>query len=508
MGKRAVLSVGEKKNVCAYKEQNPSASQQNIADYFSQLWGKPISRRCVGDILSEKEKWENERCESVKRLKGAKHEDLEDALIIWIGQVNARNGTATDGVIKQQAKVIGQRMGVKNFVYSSGWLHRFKRRHGLTQHKKHGEAAEMNVEVLEGSRQRLCDIVKEYDPKDVYNMDESALFYRMQPDKTISDGSLRGRKKAKDRVTLAFCTNADGSDKRTVTVIGKYANPRCLKNFNPSLYVNYRHNPMAWMTAVEFVEWIKDFNKDMKRNKRNVLLLVDNAPCHKTTSLSNIRLEFLPPNYSGCLQPLNSGIIKTFKAHYRRHQVRKIVESRNSYPSSLLSLKDAFYLIKLAWDEVSSETVINCWAHTGLIEGVYHDQQEVHPVQDLQVTMEDLPVDATRVQLTAEEFLEVDAREPVFSEMTSEEIVQLSRNDLAATDSESEDDDPRTSEKVTSKDARVCVEKIRMYFEQNSVSKGVIQHIVALDIAIDKINKKREVQTKIGGSFLPKKMRL
>jgi hypothetical protein len=33
-------------------------------------------------------------------LKGAKLEDLEDAIVTLTGQVNAKNGTATDGVIK------------------------------------------------------------------------------------------------------------------------------------------------------------------------------------------------------------------------------------------------------------------------------------------------------------------------------------------------------------------------------------------------------------------------
>jgi hypothetical protein len=64
--------------LCAYKEQYPDASQQNIANYFF-LYGVnlSISRRCVSDILSEKRKWENETCESVKWLKGAKLKTLK-----------------------------------------------------------------------------------------------------------------------------------------------------------------------------------------------------------------------------------------------------------------------------------------------------------------------------------------------------------------------------------------------------------------------------------------------
>jgi hypothetical protein len=40
--------------VCAYREQNPGAGQQNIANDFSLLWGKPpISRRCIEDVINE-----------------------------------------------------------------------------------------------------------------------------------------------------------------------------------------------------------------------------------------------------------------------------------------------------------------------------------------------------------------------------------------------------------------------------------------------------------------------
>jgi hypothetical protein len=37
-----------------YKEQHPGASQINFANYFSLLWGKPISWCCIEDILKTK----------------------------------------------------------------------------------------------------------------------------------------------------------------------------------------------------------------------------------------------------------------------------------------------------------------------------------------------------------------------------------------------------------------------------------------------------------------------
>jgi hypothetical protein len=48
----------------------------------------------------------------VRRLKGARFEYL-----IWIGQENAKNRTATDEAVKEQTKVTGQQIDVANFMY-------------------------------------------------------------------------------------------------------------------------------------------------------------------------------------------------------------------------------------------------------------------------------------------------------------------------------------------------------------------------------------------------------
>jgi hypothetical protein len=45
----------------------------------------------------------------------------------------------------------------------------------------------------------------------------------------------------------------------------------------------------------------------MRKNKRHILMILDNAPCHKAYPMSNIRLEFLPPDCTGVLQPLDAG---------------------------------------------------------------------------------------------------------------------------------------------------------------------------------------------------------
>jgi hypothetical protein len=57
--------------------------------------------------------------QSVKWLMGAKLEDLEDMLVIWTEQENAKNGTASGKVITNQAKVLGQQMSVTNLGHNN-----------------------------------------------------------------------------------------------------------------------------------------------------------------------------------------------------------------------------------------------------------------------------------------------------------------------------------------------------------------------------------------------------
>lgn len=55
-------------------------------------------------------------------MKGAKTEQLEDVLVIWIGQVHLKNKTATHDFIKEQAEVHGQQIRVTNFVYKKRYV--------------------------------------------------------------------------------------------------------------------------------------------------------------------------------------------------------------------------------------------------------------------------------------------------------------------------------------------------------------------------------------------------
>ena len=95
---------------------------------------------------------------------------------------------------------------------STGWVQNFKRRHGIKQRKMHGEAGSVDTSNLDSERKILADIIEEYEPRDVFNMDETGLLFRMEPSETLATKSTAGKKKDKTRITIGLCSNMDGSE--------------------------------------------------------------------------------------------------------------------------------------------------------------------------------------------------------------------------------------------------------------------------------------------------------
>jgi len=206
-------------------------------------------------------------------------------------------------------------------------------------------------------------------------MDETGLFYWLEPDRSLVTTRLSGRKKNKERLSIALCANADGSHKLNPLVISKYAKPRCFKNVNfNSLRVTYHNNNSAWMLTTLFQEWLSNFDIEISKlhGGQPVLLILDNCPSHivEGVSLSNVEIHFLPPNTMAKIQPMDAGIIMSFKKHYRRYHIQWMLEqiesgedAKNLKMSTLLAIQ---YIIQ-AWDDVTSDVIFNCWKATKIL---------------------------------------------------------------------------------------------------------------------------------------------
>ena len=119
---------------------------------------------------------------------------------------------------------------------------------------------------------------------------------------------------------------------------------------------------------------LSSLNQRLQRRQRNILLFLDNAPCHSTNlegKFLNITLKFLPKNTTSKTQPLDSGIITNWKCKYQKRLLRHVCSKANvsSNASEIVKSVDLLMSIewgKQAWEEVSSDTVIKCFKGTGL----------------------------------------------------------------------------------------------------------------------------------------------
>lgn len=137
------------------------------------------------------------------------------------------------------------------------------------------------------------------------------------------------RKSAKQRLTCLACTNASGSHKIKLLVIGKVTKLRAFKNF--SCPGQYRATKNAWMTSLLFKQWFHESlipEVQVFLSERSLpvkaLHILDNAPCHPPANQlvsddGNIVAMYFPPNCTALIQPMDQNVINIIKRFYKKN---------------------------------------------------------------------------------------------------------------------------------------------------------------------------------------------
>ena len=300
------------------------------------------------------------------RQRQSNHPDLDKALLMWFNEIMSKDAIVTTMMLLDKAKQFSIKLN-KDFEPNESWIFRWKKRNGLRIGKICGESKESDENgATNFVKHLLPSLIKDYSPDCIFNADESGLYYKALPSTTYyNKGSQpKGWKMQKVRLTILFVCNSTGSYKR-LFVIGKAKKPRCFQNKH--IPITYFANKNSWMTAHIWNEILSILDEEMIKIKKDIILFVDNATCHKTTKeLEKISVQFLPPNTTAIIQPLDQGIIHSFKCQYRQIIVKKqicAIEMGKTVPEYLksISILDALYFIKRAWWLVKPECIINCF---------------------------------------------------------------------------------------------------------------------------------------------------
>uniref|UniRef100_A0A8C9CI81 Tigger transposable element derived 6 n=1 Tax=Phocoena sinus TaxID=42100 RepID=A0A8C9CI81_PHOSS len=300
---------------------------------------------------------------------------LKDPVFAWFQEIHAKNILVTGSVIRKKALNLANMLGYDNFQASVGWLNRFHDRHGIALKavcREHSDRLMNGLGIDKVNEWRAGEIIKliaDYSPDDIFNADETGMFFQVLPQHTLAakGDHCRGGKKARQWLTALFCCSASGTEKIRPLIVGRSANPRCLKNVH-SLPCDYRANQQAWMTQDLKNEWLMQVDARMKQAERRILLLIDNCSAHNMLPrLERIQVGYLPSKCTAVLQPLNLGIIHTTKVLYRSHLLKQILLKLNSSEDQeKVDIKQAIDMTAVAWWSVKQSTVVKCWQKAGI----------------------------------------------------------------------------------------------------------------------------------------------
>ncbi|KAE9524452.1 hypothetical protein AGLY_015173 [Aphis glycines] len=308
---------------------------------------------------------------NAKRLRTAQHKDLEEAALVWFKQQRSLNVPISGPILQTKIDQLAEKMKIENFKCSASWIQRFRQRHNIGFGKISGESSAVNTDICSNWLANVWPSLRAgYCDDEIYNADEAGLFFKLTPDKTLrfKGENCSGGKLSKDRITVLVAANMTGTDKRKLLVIGKSKSPRCFKGVS-SLPVFYENNTKAWMTSAIFEKTLNYWDDELRCKKKKILLLVDNCPAHPSLQhLKFIKLVFLPANTTAVLQPMDQGVIRNIKAHYRNQLVLKMIEDIENQIESKVTVLDAIIMLDKAWRNVTSTGIANCFRHAGFCD--------------------------------------------------------------------------------------------------------------------------------------------
>ncbi|GBM25438.1 Tigger transposable element-derived protein 4 [Araneus ventricosus] len=202
MSKRVFLNLEQRMELLRQYEKGKSA--RKLAELFY------CGRTQINKIIKEKDliwkEYEDFKFHGIKRMRHEKYVNINEAVLEWFKTVRAKKILVSGPMIQHKAKELADALGIENFSTSNGCLDRFRIRNNITFRSLCGEAADVDPSLCEDCQERLPLLLAGYDDEDTFNMDETALFFRALPNKSVIQKSeeARGGKISKEGLPLVF----------------------------------------------------------------------------------------------------------------------------------------------------------------------------------------------------------------------------------------------------------------------------------------------------------------
>ena len=124
----------------------------------------------------------------IKRTHRVQFPELDTVLYDWFLSFEQQVPMSGD-LIKEKAVIIFLALYPKEekiLKFSNGWLEAWKVRYKIKEFKKHGESGDVDMRLVENNLPKLRNTLALYRKNDIYNMDETAFFYQLIPDRSLA----------------------------------------------------------------------------------------------------------------------------------------------------------------------------------------------------------------------------------------------------------------------------------------------------------------------------------
>lgn len=449
--KRRSLTIAEKVEILQRLEEK-NFNKTDLAKQYGVDRATIRKIEIRGQQLLQEASKRNTKTLKQKYVVPGKYPKLEQALFYWFLKMRDKNEIISTTMLRMQAQKFSKAFQIpENFKFSRKWLQNFKKRFGIRKLKITGEKLSSDIKSVEPFKEEFFQCVAEMglDASQIYNADESALFYKMLPNHTLvhrDELSASGGKVSKHRITFLPCANANGTHKLPILMIGKSKKPRAFKNIQ--LPLEYDASRNAWMTKSIFKKWfhnifvprVRQFSTETGIEPK-ALLLLDNCTAHhfEDNLVSDdglIRVAFLPPNVTPLIQPMDQHVIQAIKLKYRDLLHNEVTFGNMDSVQHLkqINLKDVAFWLNEAWMDVSEEILKKSWKNIGMLVGEKLIHEDDVPLKTLFNVAENEIVPDDRYHSIDEEIC--------IDDYTDADIIEMvNAEDKEATDDDFEDED-------------------------------------------------------------------
>lgn len=463
--KRVVLSVADKLQICEMVHKKVPKTE--IMRTFN------IGKSTVNDICNNEEKLKKfksaksefgiaKSVKETKSMKGGMFDNMDNALYVWFRQQREKGVPVTGPILLEKASEFHNLLYPENprpFNSSTGYQWRFCNRFGIKSLAISGEKLSADLVSADEFVNSFSDITTGYCLDQIFNCDETGLYYKMLPGRTLATvhNEPSGAKKAKERVTINACSNVTGTIKLPLLFIGKAKNPRCFKGIDKStLPVLYRNQKNAWVDTELFDDWFKNSFVPYAKVKLmdlglepKAILILDNCSVYPSeeelvSEDGKFISKFLPPNVTSLIQPMDQGVLECLKRVYRKSVLRELISRKEEDMLTFLKKIDMLRVIEkiaISWDDISPATIRKSWRKLIPIGDAPIDENAACLAENVPTNDEfveqfaELSIDMTPSDVNA--WFQADG--PGYEHMDEQGIIDLVTADPAGDESDEED---------------------------------------------------------------------